>query len=189
MIINLFFGPPLPSPGCISCSVWFLAPYATFLFPGWGQQGVALLSPPLSCLWMWEAIPFHFAMGRRRRANYTAHRNWLRVHFYRRSSARTPLFLLCYRGFRMYCAAATIAILKIARYEFWHVWRSRVFVCFRWVSLHLNISHLDLCSWHCYMILWWEDMIYDWKFKENIVEWTEVDIFMAGDLNNNKSYQ
>lgn len=49
-------------------SIWFLAPYATFLFPACRQQGVALLSPSQSCLWMWEAIPFHSAIGRRRRA-------------------------------------------------------------------------------------------------------------------------
>lgn len=48
-------------------SIWFLAPYATFLFPACRQQGVALLSPSQSCLWMWEAIPFHSAIGRRRR--------------------------------------------------------------------------------------------------------------------------
>lgn len=47
-------------------SIWFLAPYATFLFPACRQQGVALLSPSQSCLWMWEAIPFHSAIGRRR---------------------------------------------------------------------------------------------------------------------------
>lgn len=44
----------------------FLAPYAAFLFPACRQQGVVLLSPSQSCLWMWEAIPFHFAMGRRK---------------------------------------------------------------------------------------------------------------------------
>lgn len=159
MIINLSFCPPPPPPsslpGCISCSVWFLAPYATFLFPGCRQQGVALLSPPLSCLWMWEAIPFHFATGRRRQAYYPAHRNWLRVHFYR-PSARTQLFLWCYRGFRMYYTNAMIAIVKIAQYGFWQVHRSRLFVCFREVSSHLNIAHPDVYS-YIYVIY-----VFDW---------------------------
>ncbi len=148
MIINLSFGPPPSSlPGCISCSVWFLAPYATFLFPGCRQQGVALLSPPLSCLWMWEAIPFHFATGRRRQAYYPAQRNWLRVHFYRRS-ARTTLFLLCYWGFQMYYTKY-IAIVKIAQYGFWQVHGSKLFVCIREVSLHLNIAHAAIYSYIC----------------------------------------
>lgn len=65
MIINLSFG-FLPR---LVASPFYLVPGPICHFPVSCLQtagSIGLLSPSQSCLWMWEAIPFHFAMGRRK---------------------------------------------------------------------------------------------------------------------------